>query len=307
MSNAVFIHNPSSKYDDDPSLHYHFPKMYLKRAKETVGDWIVYYESGKNKGRKSYKALARVAQIRPDLNKPNHYYADMVPGSYLPMERDVPFKLDGDLFESKLQSEDGGVNGGYAIQAIRLLPAADFRKIVEYGIPDEQEDLPRVDEVSKTPIQPEFAEDRATFEFGEAHAQPREVEAVLTNRKRRDRAFRSAVLRAYGKTCAFTGMSFINGGGRAEVQAAHIRPVEHDGPDIVTNGLALSGTAHWMFDRGLLSLSDEGQILVSRHINNIEEANRLLVKDKRARLPKLKSDCPHPAYLYWHRENCFKQ
>ncbi|WP_139216208.1 hypothetical protein [Shimia haliotis] len=29
-------------------------------------------------------------------------------------------------------------------------------------------------------------------------------------------------------------------------EAGHIRPVEHDGPDIVSNGLALSGTAHWM-------------------------------------------------------------
>ncbi|WP_368855610.1 HNH endonuclease, partial [Klebsiella aerogenes] len=52
--------------------------------------------------------------------------------------------------------------------------------------------------------------------------------------------------------------------GRAEVAAAHIRPVEANGPDIINNGVALSGTAHWMFDRGLFSLADNLEILISR-------------------------------------------
>ncbi|SEI66561.1 HNH endonuclease [Sphingobium sp. AP50] len=78
----------------------------------------------------------------------------------------------------------------------------------------------------------------------------------------RNRVFRRLVLRAYDERCAITGLKLINGGGRAEVQAAHIRPVEANGPDTINNGLALSGTAHWMFDRGLISLSDELEILV---------------------------------------------
>ena len=163
----------------------------------------------------------------------------MVQGSYLPMERDVPFRLNDELFESKLLRADGGVNGGHAIAAVRLLPDADFRKIIEYGLPDEQEDLPRVDEDIEE--NEEFAEAPSEFIFDKTTAPERQYEPVLMNRKRRDRAFRSVVLKAYDKTCAFTGLSFINGGGRAEVQAAHIRPVEHDGPDIINNGMALSG------------------------------------------------------------------
>ena len=69
--------------------------------------------------------------------------------------------------------------------------------------------------------------------------------------------FRRVVLRAYDEQCAITGLKLINGGGRAEADAAHIRPVEANGPDIVNNGIALSGTAHWMFDRGLIALSDD--------------------------------------------------
>ncbi|MDO6413728.1 HNH endonuclease signature motif containing protein [Sphingomonas sp. BIUV-7] len=45
-------------------------------------------------------------------------------------------------------------------------------------------------------------------------------------------------------------MKLINGGGRAETEAAHVMSVEAGGPDAVNNGIALSGTIHWMFDRG---------------------------------------------------------
>jgi hypothetical protein len=86
--------------------------------------------------------------------------------------------------------------------------------------------------------------------------------SFTVSRIMRDRVFRRIVLRAYDQRCAITGLKLINGGGRAEVAAAHIRPVEASGPDIVNNGIALSGTAHWMFDRGLISLSDDLEILV---------------------------------------------
>jgi putative restriction endonuclease len=123
----------------------------------------------------------------------------------------------------------------------------------------------------------------------------------------RDGVFRSVVLRAYDERCAVTGIKLINGRGRAEVAAAHIRPVEASGPDIVNNGLALCGTAHWMFDRGLISLADDLEILVSRQTNNPDEVRSLIIASGRALEPKRKSDRPHPHFLKWHRDHCFKQ
>jgi len=99
----------------------------------------------------------------------------------------------------------------------------------------------------------------------------------------------------------------INGGGRAEVDAAHIRPVEKNGPDIVSNGLALSGTAHWMFDRGLISLSDDLNILVSQRVNDREGVQSLINKSGYALKPQRNPERPHPHFLRWHREHCFKQ
>lgn len=83
---------------------------------------------------------------------------------------------------------------------------------------------------------------------------PRAVLTTKGARPFRDQAFARQVRLAYDSRCAVTGLRLINGGGRAEVQAAHIRLVPSAGPDSVRNGLALSGTAHWMFDRGLLAI-----------------------------------------------------
>ena len=80
--------------------------------------------------------------------------------------------------------------------------------------------------------------------------------------------------------------------------------VEAGGPDKVDNGIALSGTVHWMFDRGLISLSDAGDILLSRGINDRESVERLIFPDRKARLP-IGAHRPHPRYLHWHRTERF--
>ncbi len=146
-----------------------------------------------------------------------------------------------------------------------------------------------------------FDEQQTPFQF------ERERVSSLTSRIVRDRVFRRIVLRAYDERCAVTGLKLINGFGRAEVAAAHIRPVEANGPDIVSNGVALSGTAHWMFDRGLITLADDLEILVSRQVNDPDGVRALINKSGRAIAPSRPSDRPHPHFLKWHRDHCFKQ
>ena len=131
------------------------------------------------------------------------------------------------------------------------------------------------------------------------------VEQVVS-RKFRDVAFRRHVRSAYGNRCAMTGLRLINGGGRPEVQAAHIRAVEANGPDTVRNGLALTGTFHWLFDRGLVSISDEYEVLLSPQ-GVPDDLERLLVPERKLLLPDPPKWRPHPTYLGWHREHVFKR
>ncbi|CAD5273477.1 Putative restriction endonuclease (fragment) [Bosea sp. 62] len=99
----------------------------------------------------------------------------------------------------------------------------------------------------------------------------------------------------------------LGGGGRTEVAAAHIRSVEANGPDIVNNGIALLGTAHWMFDRGSIGLSDDLDILISRQANDADGLCSFINKTGRALPPLRAHDRPHPHFLRWHRDNYFKQ
>lgn len=294
MGYCVFMLRPDSIYDDSPAERYQFPKQYLDRAKTALGDWIVYLEPRRVRQSRGYYALARVERIIPDTAAPGRFLALIAPGSYLDFANPVPFN-DGDgPIERGLLNESGKLSGR-AQAAVRPIGAADFLQILERGLGQADSVLPRLD-IAQPGV--DLAEDGPAFVFDAE----RERVHHLVSRPVRDQAFRSIVLRAYDERCAFTGLKLINGGGRAEVNAAHIKPVEHNGPDIVHNGIALSGTAHWMFDRGLISLSDDLEILISRKVNDIDSVKSYINQSGRATPPLREMDRPHPRFLKWHRQ-----
>jgi putative restriction endonuclease len=292
ISKGVFVVGSHSIYKDQPERFYRFGSKLLNAASKVVGNWIIYQEP-KRAGRRGYYAVAKVERIVPDPPNEGMFLALIERGSYLEFGRDVPFQLDGQAVERGLLDPNGRLNNGRAVQSIRPIWDSDFNRIVDLGLVDEDELLPRVDEEEPAPSL--LQEERAQWEG------PVDRATMLASRKVRDRQFRKRVLDVYDGRCALTGMKLINGGGRAEAQAAHIMSVEAGGPDVVNNGIALSGTVHWMFDRGLISLSDEGEILLSRKINNVEGVERLIYRDRKARLPASSAQRPLARYLEWHR------
>jgi putative restriction endonuclease len=302
MAKGVFVHRADSKYDDFPEEQYQFPKRYLNRAKHFESNWIVYYEPRGGGGRLGYSSIAKVESIVPDPNQAGMLIARIAPGTFLPFEEFVPFKSATGFMESELEKPDGSLNGGKIQWAIRPISDADFNAIVMQGFPEEIGVLPRSDGATE-PLPPSgFTDESAEFVFDDERTR---VEATIS-RIPRDRVFRRLVLAAYGSRCAITGLQLINGGGRAEVEAAHIKPVAAFGPDTVRNGIALSGTVHWMFDRGLIGLSDKLDILVSRHVNDPDRIWRMVNDSRQATPPENPQNHPHPRYLNWHREHCFK-
>lgn len=299
MGYCVFMLRPDSIYDDSPAERYQFPKQYLGRAKESEGDWVVYLEPSKVRGSRGYFGIARVQQIIPDPNADGMFIAVIEPDSYLDFARPVPFNDSEGPIERGLLNNEGRLSGR-AQSAVRPISPTDFIRIIERGLDQSDGILPRIG--ISAPTSSGLSEEQSPFEFETERTRLQR----LTTRPVRDRVFRQVVLNAYDARCAVTGLKFINGGGRAEVDAAHIRPVEHGGPDIIHNGIALSGTAHWMFDRGLISLSDDLEILISRQVNDADGVKAFINKDGRAIPPSRAADRPHPRFLTWHRENCFK-
>jgi putative restriction endonuclease len=296
MGFGVFIHRADSIYEDTPAERYQFPPQYLSRARACEGDWVVYYEPRKVANTKGYFAVAKVEKIIPDPSDRPMYLALIEPGSYLDFANPVPFASEGDVIERGVLNEQGRISGR-AQAAVRALSPPDFARIVAAGLDDADPLLPRSGTASLV------QEETAPFLLEQA----RERVPTLVSRAVRDRVFRKLILRAYNERCAVTGLKLINGGGRAEVEAAHIRPVEADGPDIVSNGIALSGTAHWMFDRGLIGFADDMKILISRQANDAGSIRAIINPSGHVLAPSRIDERPHPHFLAWHREHCFKQ
>jgi putative restriction endonuclease len=294
MANAVFTTKVNPSYDDLPELRYHFPKSYLNQASQTIGDWILYYEprredanlSGRA-GRMAYFATARVDQIVEDPTQNDHFYANVT--DYLEFTHPVPFKSGQHYFESALRKTDGSTNKGAFGRAVRTIPLSEFEVICRAGLSDVT--------LGTFESSIQMAED--PVQYG------RSTLKQFVERPFRDRAFTEVIQTAYHDTCAMTGLRLINGGGRCEIEAAHIKPVAARGPDSPRNGIALSRTIHWMFDRGILSASDDGEILIAKRLAP-NPVLRLLNPDRRILRPDDPLLIPHQAFLRYHRENVFK-
>lgn len=298
MSKAVLTTKVTPGYKDLPEVRYHFPRTYLNQVRQAVGDYVLYYEPRRTTvelssfgGRQSCFGVARVVDLIEDTENEDHYYA--LVDDYLDFDRPVPFAEGARYYESALRKSDGSTNKGAFGRAVRLIPDYEFDAILKAGF------APVLSEETSSHHSRQFEISEPTVPF------ERPVIEMTVSRPFRERSFMYNVRAAYENRCAMTGLRLINGGGRPEVQAAHIQPVAEKGPDSVRNGLALSGTVHWMFDRGLISIGDDYKILTAdNHVP--DDALRLLNQSRRINLPNDPAFYPNALFLKFHRDRVFK-
>lgn len=301
MAKATLTTKVDPTYDDLPEQRYHFPRSYLRQVEAAKGDFVVYYEPRRSTGdlssrggRQAYFATARITDVIADPKRTDHFYA--LVDSYLDFARAVPFREGQHYYESAIQRDDGATNKGAFGRAVRALPESEYEAILRAGFASVLDEPATTVPVGATPYGG-FVEPRATFE--------RPIIERVVARPFREAAFSGSIKAAYDDTCAFTGIKIVNGGGRSEVQAAHIRPVAACGPDSLRNGIALCGTVHWMFDRGLISIADNHELLFAKG-KVPDQVMRMLNADRRLLTPARPEQTPHAMFLRWHRENVFK-
>ena len=199
------------------------------------------------------------------------------------------------LSRSTFYDEPGGgeTNKGAFGRSVRNISDEEFESIVSLGFEIREQKEAEVVEILDGFAEPSVEWNRPLIE-------------TTTTRLFRDRAFARQIHAAYDRTCAVSGLRILNGGGRPEAQAAHIQPVAEQGSDSVRNGVALSGTFHWMFDRGLLSIDDDYTILIARH-GVPDQVQRLINPERKLKLPVDARLRPHRHYLGYHRDNIFKE
>ena len=123
----------------------------------------------------------------------------------------------------------------------------------------------------------------------------------------RDARFAVQVISGYHFTCALTGYRLNSDSGFNLLEAAHIQAHSKRGPDVPENGLALTPTAHELFDALLWTVSDDFKVIVpekrfkesvslgGEHFKLGDRHGRKLCFHDQAQLR------PAREYLKWHR------
>lgn len=298
MTKIVLTQRADSGYDDTTGEWYQFPSRYYRIAKEAEGDGCLYYEPRRASGRLVYWASGIISKVIEDRVREGHYYARI--SEFLPFPNPIPFRrADGHYWESALDRGDGQPSRGAMGWSVRQIPEAEFDLILRAGYSTVLYAQERPNGFLHGDLSRalDLQEDAAEY--------VRPVIQQITNRRFRDRVFSAHVREAYECRCAITGLKIINGGGHPEMEAAHIRPVEQNGLDSVRNGIALTRTAHWLFDRGLISIDDDYTLLKAKRLIS-QEVERLFDPSGKVNVPMDERARPNPVFLQWHRDNCFK-
>lgn len=133
-------------------------------------------------------------------------------------------------------------------------------------------------------------------------ALPRTTEAErLVIQRVGQNVFRYGLLEYWEGRCAITGLAIAE-----LLRASHIKPWADCASDAerldIWNGLLLAPDLDAVFDRGFITVADNGAVVVSAALD--ETARRTLGIDEPLRVRALHEG--HRAYLPWHRDRVFR-
>ena len=143
---------------------------------------------------------------------------------------------------------------------------------------------------------------------GDTIKEPNAFYSVPAERGREARFRMQVVVVAYRHTCALTGYRLTTLGMESIVDAAHIHEFCDSRNNDPRNGLALSKNAHWQFDRGLWTISDDFRVIVNREKFSESGVFGQRLADlhgKQLFLPADAKHWPKQEYLEWHRAHKF--
>lgn len=112
-------------------------------------------------------------------------------------------------------------------------------------------------------------------------------------------AFKGLVLTSYDRRCAITGSKI-----EPVLEAAHIRPVAHQGEHRLDNGLLLRSDVHTLFDRGYLGIDERFRLQVSDRLRH-DWGNGKEFYDRAGQqihVPAQRANRPGRDFVTWHMD-----
>jgi hypothetical protein len=187
-----------------------------------------------------------------------------------------------------------GLIGGYdAENEIFAIQHVDFATLerISNGATDEVFIASALQAFTLEEFNPFVAEDKAIYQIASS---------------KREKAFTGVVLEQYDFKCAVTGVKY-HSDNLIEAHAAHIVSKSQKGSDDPRNGITLSRMAHWAFDVGMFTISDQLEVEVHPKAKQAS-TNRFPILDMngtRINLPEDENYYPHQEALQWHRKEVF--
>lgn len=151
-------------------------------------------------------------------------------------------------------------------------------------------------------------------EFGERNAEVAAIKTPkgpsekfrMTKQRIHQTFFREAVISSYNATCCITGLTISEC-----LIASHIVPwrIAEEHRADPTNGLCLSSTFDRLFDAGLVTITDDFHVQISKALMQIRNsvAQELICSYHRKPLIRPSRFMPSTERLSWHRLNIFKE
>ena len=130
-----------------------------------------------------------------------------------------------------------------------------------------------------------------------------------TVKQGREARFRLNIVADYNYTCALTRYRLTTISGATIVDAAHIHQFSDSRNNDQSNGLALCKNAHWLFDNGLWTLTDDYKVIVAEGQFAEAGADQMLLSNyhgQKIHLPTNAAHWPSPVHIGWHRKKKFR-
>ncbi len=121
--------------------------------------------------------------------------------------------------------------------------------------------------------------------------------------------FKREIPKIYKNTCCISGMRIDSTINISMIDACHIVPFSESYDDTITNGIALCPNLHRAFDRGLISINENYEVIISgRRIFKEETSDYGIRKfeGKQIILPYKAEYFPSQHNLSWHNKYCYK-
>lgn len=124
----------------------------------------------------------------------------------------------------------------------------------------------------------------------------------------RSTIFRREVVKIYNEACCVSALRVSALFTITMVDACHVVPFAKSFDNSLTNGIALCPNLHRAFDRGLVSVNNHYEVILSTAFkeNTQSEFSFSKIEGKTIALPSDKDFWPSFANFEWHRKNVFK-